>query len=257
MTKAITFTPYIYPLEERVVLSTALGYSLDNPRTQGEIDFVLNYIRPAIAWSTGKAPDSLRRHAWELTIARIEQENRQQRQLLEALKGEPDEVLAKNWVILRYDDKGEFDRICKNLNRLIDLGWIDAADEFLNTYYQLEAYGHLLQLFAIDSKEFYGQPLTSLTSPFAIFQSTDTEHMRCIAFAINRFESNIVDEPGNFGYQWGYFPRLKQKLQEASQLLEQALAEPLKGNTSKTKEKKAKEKNSPKDWSRSPTISSA
>ena len=246
---AFTFTPYIYPLQESVILSPSLGYSLDNPRTPDEIDFVLNFIQPAIVWSTGKATDSLRRRAWELTLARIEQENRGRNQhLLDALKGEPDEVLAKNWVILRYDDGGEFEGIRKNLDRFIQLGWEDNAEEFLNNYYQLEAYGHLLQLFVVESKEYYGQTLTLLHSPFAIFQSKDTEHMRHIAFAISRFENNIVDEPGNFGYNWLYFPRVKEKLQNASQLLEQAFQTdwPKEANT-RGKEMKKKAKDLPKN----------
>ena len=135
-----TLTPNIYPLQESVALSNSLGYSLDNPRTPDEIDFVLNYIRPAIAWSSGKAHNSsLRRRAWELTLVGIEQDNRgQELHVLETLRGQPDEVLAKNWVILRYDDPGEFDAICKNPDRLIQLGWADNAEEFINNYFPLE-----------------------------------------------------------------------------------------------------------------------
>lgn len=247
MTMAFTFTPYIYPMQESVVLSTTLGYSLDNPRTPEEIHFVLNYIRPAIVWSTGQATDSLRKRAWELTLARIEQENRGHNEyLLGTLKGEPDEVLAKNWVILRYDDQGEFDGIRKNLDRLIQLGWEDNAEGFLNNYHQLEAYGHLLQLFVVEPKEYYGQPLTLLHSPFNLFESNDTEHMRHIAFTISHFERNIVDEPSNFGYGWGYFPRAKGKLLQASQLLEQILLSEEQNHKTSTKETKTKRKDFPK-----------
>jgi len=50
---AFTLTTFIYPLPEKIILSKNLGYELDNPRTPDEINFVLNYILPAIKWSTG------------------------------------------------------------------------------------------------------------------------------------------------------------------------------------------------------------
>jgi|GEM_PF-3844811 len=222
---AFTFTHYIYPLQKEIVLSGSLGYSLDNPRTKEEMDLVLAYLQPAINLSMGSGRNmGMIRHAWELTLNRIREEHYGKGDhLIEALKGEPREVLARNWVILRYEDNGEFYTIRKNLNRLIDLGATDEGEPFVNTYNQLVGYGHLLQLFLIESHEFFGQPLTLLPSPFAIFDANETENIRSVAIAISQFEQNILDDPSNYGYSWRYFPRVMEKMIEASEQLEKSL----------------------------------
>jgi hypothetical protein len=242
---AFTFTHYIYPLQKEIVLSKALGYSLDNPRTKEEMNLVLAYLQPAINLSMGSGRNmGMIKHAWELTLNRIRSENHgHEEHLIEALSGEPKLVLARNWVILRYEDKGEFDNIRKNLNRLIDLGSTEEGEPFVNTYSQLAGYGHLLQLFLIESHEFYGQPLTLLPSAFAIFEANETENIRSIAIAISQFEANFLDDPSNFGYSWRYFPRVREKMMEACGQLEKALTA---GSTDQSKPSGGSNSKSPK-----------
>jgi len=243
-TKAYTLSTYIYPLKEKLLISDSLGYELDNPRSQDEVDFVLNYIRPAIEKFTGgEEAAGLRKVRWQLVLARIERENRgRDGFFIQSLRGEPDEVLAKNWIIVRYDDKGEFNNLRRSLNRFIDLGTSDEGDAFLSNYYQLESYGHLLQLLIVDTKEYYGQPLTLLSSPYAMFEATDTEHMRQVAMSIFRFERNIESEPGDFGYSWAYFPHAREKLLQGGKLLDGVFS----GSKLKLKKETSKSKDVPK-----------
>ena len=42
MTSGIVLTKYIYPLENPIIISSELGYTLDNPRTEQEIELIKN-----------------------------------------------------------------------------------------------------------------------------------------------------------------------------------------------------------------------
>jgi hypothetical protein len=236
---AFTLSRYIYPLQTEILLSASLGYSLDNPRTEGEIQFVLNYIKPALHRT---APDAqsrkMKNTIWELNRRRIADENLPGNEyLLSTLKGEPDEVLARNWIIIRYTDKGEFDKIPKNLNFLNDLWMSPAKDQYFNTYYQLEAYCHCLNLFVIPSDEYYGHSISLLTSPFAIFSGSDTENIRLVINTIHVFEINLANGSMAFGDGWRYFALAKEKITAASVLLEKVLVI----NYPQEKDKKKKE----------------
>lgn len=118
----IILTQYIYPIENSICLSEKLGLSFDNPRSEEEIEIVKRYIK----YSLG-SPDKMYEHdrAMRLPISAprhivsIRQALRKfsgvnktdeykKKFLIEVPRKDVFGLLAKMWIILRYNDEGEF-----------------------------------------------------------------------------------------------------------------------------------------------------
>lgn len=121
-------TTYLYPIENEITLSKSLRFSLDNPRTEEEFSIIKeylsvsvnspnemyslhNYMRPSVEEleNSLSITDSLKkfRKVFSHNDSYVEQF---------FSRIESDDVLmklAKMWIIARYDDEGESERLSK------------------------------------------------------------------------------------------------------------------------------------------------
>jgi len=118
----IILTEYIYPIETAIVLSDKLGLSFDNPRSEEEIETVKRYIKcslgsPNKMYEYDKAmrlPISAPRHIVSIrqSLQRFKAVNKideyKKRFLTENSSKDIFGLLAKMWIVLRYNDEGEF-----------------------------------------------------------------------------------------------------------------------------------------------------
>lgn len=107
-------TSYIYPLERPVELSSTLGFSLDNPRTEHEINVIRDYLsRSFNLEDTNNLPLDAEDGFFSIKSALIEFKNRLScfdpvvRQRFDSFTGEDIfAFLASIWVVARFDDDG-------------------------------------------------------------------------------------------------------------------------------------------------------
>lgn len=128
MSASIALTKYIYPLENPISLSGELGYTLDNPRTEQEIELVKNFIAPSVNAEGDKsmamkvAPAHVRvmlnleyliNHLSELPeeqyAHKFFQENRQTKFL---------ELIAKSWIIIRFSTEVDIEKVLNSTHYL-------------------------------------------------------------------------------------------------------------------------------------------
>jgi hypothetical protein len=118
----IILTQYIYPIENPINLSEKLGLSFDNPRSEEEIEIVKRYIKyslgsPDKMYEYDRAmrlPISAPRHIVSIRQAlnKFKGVNKtdeyKSKFLNEASRKDVFGLLAKMWIVLRYNDEGEF-----------------------------------------------------------------------------------------------------------------------------------------------------
>ena len=118
----IILTQYIYPIENPINLSEKLGLSFDNPRSEEEIEIVKRYIKyslgsPDKMYEYDRAmrlPISAPRHIVSIRQAlnKFRGVNKtdeyKSKFLNEASRKDVFGLLAKMWIVLRYNDEGEF-----------------------------------------------------------------------------------------------------------------------------------------------------
>lgn len=108
-------TKYVYPLREKVLLSSKLNAYLDNPRTEEEISAVASYLKRSLDLATSMSPP-LYSEEYSVTVETI------MLNFCSSLAGEDDyanalwntykrenlyEFMASMWIVARYDDEGE------------------------------------------------------------------------------------------------------------------------------------------------------
>src|ERR1700754_3727604 len=151
---AITLTSYIYPLKAEIVLSKHLGYSIDNPRTEEEIQFIKDYIGHALRrhWEASKPHHNpilsaafaiskwgdFMKHRDEYAHSRFSTDL------------EVEAFIAQSWVILRYKDNGEFEKANKDIGVFFDIFFTDKRHAYWQKYNDVLSYCQLISLLCHD-----------------------------------------------------------------------------------------------------------
>ncbi len=239
---AITLTKYIYPIKEPIVLSKTLGYTIDNPRTKEEIQFIKDYISPALI----KHFESSKPHynpmlsaafaISQLTDFIKDKDEYVYSYLTENNRKEVDDIISECWIVIRYSDAGEFDRAKEKRDTLFDILFTESKKLYWANYNTLLSYFHLLSLLIHDEEEMYeGDSLVLLKRPHDIFYPQENIHPVIQAF--QRFHGNGgIGE--NRGLTWNYFPDVIHKLISASRSIEYTLTLNIAPDKEKSKNKK-------------------
>lgn len=156
------FTKYVHPIEAPITISEKLNFTLDNPRTEEEIEVVLLHIKKTLENPT------------EINIILNNYINTKYIEwLINELRNEYSEndlyakeffkkfsdnnflkTLAAMWIIARFDDEGELEKLRKPENK----GWFITLEEknpIIVNCANLVNYCYLLSLIIHDDFDFY------------------------------------------------------------------------------------------------------
>jgi len=245
----ITLTKYIYPIEHEIVLSKSLGYSIDNPRTQEEIEFVKSYIDPALQrhYENGKPHHNPMLSA-VFGVSKLRENTKNKdvyvNDYFERNKETSiGDLISQSWIIIRYSDNGEFDKVKSDKNNLFDIFFSEAKKIYWNTYNQLLSYFHLLSIFVHDDEDRYvGDSIILLKKPHDIFYPIEHTHEIIESFDTFHGTCSVIGE--NRRSSWNFFPDVRNQLIEYSSLLERFFIQDstLYRNIKKPKQQTPKEK---------------
>ena len=240
-----TLSQFIYPIEQPILLSKTLKYSLDNARGAEELQILSDYLKPALEWGEFlREGGSLTQSKLLFAINKIKEQAYLEGKtfIFKAFEGDILQILSRCWVIIRYDDDGTFDRLAKYINNPQIFGLSGGGDEFLNAFYGVTSYGHLFYLLLINNEQYFGQTISLLTEPYSLFFKQDTENMYLVCDAVIRFTSTS-NEVEQFGVRWNDFTFIHQQLRTICQKLENLLELPVQSS----KKNKSKVRTSPKE----------
>ncbi len=117
-------TAYIYPLKDQIVLSRNLNISLDNPRKEGEVQAVTEYIRQAYTIESAfqYSEEAIRQGLVDF-LNEYTEENEHIREFHDSY-GDLGayELLARMWIIARYDDEGKYEWLKQEAKKLSEEG---------------------------------------------------------------------------------------------------------------------------------------
>jgi hypothetical protein len=239
---AITLTKYIYPLEKEIILSKHLGYSIDNPRTEEEILLIKEYIHPALIRNyENNQPNYNPMLSAAFAIEQWKEYNKGRDEFvytyLEKNKeAEIEDIISQSWIILRYNDNGEFESVKKERNYFFDIFFTDAKNAYFDKYNSMLSYFQLISLLIHDKPNDYsGDSLILLKKPQSIFYPIDHTHE--IIEAFRSFYSNCTIANDKRGKTWDFYPDIQNEL-----ILIANLLEPILTSKHKTKQQSAKDK---------------
>jgi hypothetical protein len=208
---AFTLTKYIYPLKEPILLSKHLGYTLDNPRTEDEIQFVKDYIHPALKRhyeSNMPNYNPMLSAAFAISNWTKFMEGRNEfvyEYLKKNYQTDVLDIISQCWIIFRYSDNGEFEKAQKDKNIFFDIFFSDARYAYWEKYNFVLSYCQLISLLIHDDGEKYaGDSLILLEKPQDIFYPIDNTHK--IVEAFQTFHGNCGIGNENRRKTWNYFP---------------------------------------------------
>ncbi|MBL4754054.1 MAG: hypothetical protein JKY52_10740 [Flavobacteriales bacterium] len=182
---AFAITKYIYPIEE-TELFAPLGYTFDNPRTDDEVKIIIEFLNRSLqvrnddhnksnSWNSLGIVDQLgefmdhvhKTDAGSYADGFYQDKSRKKDSIIE--------LLAKSWIIVRYEDKeGLFEQINKDSNNIFKVGWGKFNTEVQKNYHQLLCLSHILSLLAHNQPgHYYGETFLLTESSFDPFYSVD------------------------------------------------------------------------------------
>jgi hypothetical protein len=158
---AITLTKYIYPIPREVILSKHFEYSIDNPRTPEEIQYIKEYIHPALTrhYESNK-PDYNPMLSATFAISNLREYSKGRDEyvyeyLLNNKETSIEDIISQCWIIIRYNDNGEFEKASKDRNIFFDIFFTDAKYAYWEKYNSLLSYCQVLSLLIHDDKHNY------------------------------------------------------------------------------------------------------
>ena len=168
-------TTYIYPIKAPHVLSETLNFTLDNPRTEEEIQLIRDYLEASYNSSEGTYGNY---HFLRLPVEKVEGFMSIQQSLegFEEKFSKQDEyvneffqenktdelflLISKMWIIARFDDDGELERMKKFANEQRELGnkgifLLEDNHPIVDNSKKLQNYSHLISLLINNDFEEY------------------------------------------------------------------------------------------------------
>src|SRR5688572_24857245 len=223
-------TNYIYPIKEKLLLSKNLEIYLDNPRTDKEIKAVTEYIIQAYSVES----------AFQFSEEIIEQGVRE---FLDeySLKDEyvsefyktyfnlnQYEVLARMWVVARYNDEGLHIALTEEGKKLREEGkhgffLLEDDSPIIRNSRQLLDYSHLVSLLIHTAHEYYVGRSFILEDNEDWFQEIKPNHLLCVQFFMFSMFTGHIELAENDDNRWLYFPAAREELIKIGRLLDNAL----------------------------------
>lgn len=177
-----TITRYIFPLETKIELSFSNKFYLDNPRTVKEKSTIKNYIEKSLRdydlYQNQIAPLGSR---MALGIQRIIAYLKKHDKKSYALKHFQNadgtnyiDFLVESWIILRFPNDKEFDRIVNDRSELLDILFKDEKSSYYKMFTEVASYCHNLTLL-ISKNTYNGMSFLLPENAYDLF-NPDTTH---------------------------------------------------------------------------------
>lgn len=172
------FTRYIYPIEKPIEISNKMKFKLDNPKTEEEIELVLSHLEKSLC-----SPDEMYKNESQFRIPiNLTEDTHGVLTIESALNdfqknySEHDSYLksffeinkdlgvlnklARMWIIARFDDEGEHERLRKSANEMREEGYVgffmlEKGNPIIDNWDNLVNYCYLLSLLFHSDHEFY------------------------------------------------------------------------------------------------------
>lgn len=223
-------TDYIYPIREKVFLSNNLGICFDNPRTDEEIEAVTEYIRQA--YSIESAFQYSEKDINEAIVEFLRQYSQQDDYISEFgdaySKLSAYEILARMWIVARYNDEGLHDALTKEGQKLAEEGrygffMLEDDNPIIKNSHQLLDYCHLVSVLIHTAQDYYEGKSFILDTRTHWFEDIKPNHFLCIQFFMFVAFSGAQEVAEKDENRWLYFPVAKEKLIETGKLIDNLL----------------------------------
>jgi len=229
-------TTYVYPLAEPLELSKSLKIQLDNPRTDAEIQAVENQL--IRAWKSGE-DYALPIHSndeiltVESTLFRFRDsfstsDSYFKKTFEEYKRKEALKFLASIWIVARYDDEGESERLRSLHLRMraegpLTFSLLDDESPIVKGENIVCNYSYLLSLLIhAEGDSYHGRGFTIADpKPTTVQDKSMGFQLLMIAWvsANRKNDGKLVDDP----LRWVFFPYARAELETKSILLEKTL----------------------------------
>lgn len=220
-------TKYIYPLESEIVLSKTLGFSLDNPRNDSELEIIKDFISETLEErdrevTSKMAPLPIRVASSLDDLEKKLEENGKDEYALNYYKKNNEksilDILAETWIIVRIPDQEEFSTFHKNFDKLWRTVMSREESSYTKTFKDLSDYCHLLSLLANDDEQYHGETFLLSSNPYELFfKAKNRKVFRAIENFLN-YNFLILHE--NRATDWLYWIDGYEKLIKESSHLE-------------------------------------
>lgn len=228
-------TDYIYPIKDKFLLSTNLGIHLDNPRTDKEVWAVTEYIRRAYEIESAfQFSEEAIGQGLDEFLSEYSQEDEYISEFYESYgQLEAYELLARMWVVARYDDEGQHEAIQQEGKRLAEEGHVgffmlEDDNPIVKNSRQLVEFSHLVSLLVHTTDEFYEGRSFILDYDEDWFQEIKPTHFACIQFFMFMAFTGHREVAKKDDQRWLFFPAAREELIKVGKLSDNALDRNLK-----------------------------
>ena len=173
---SFAITKYIYPIEKPIELSKSLGFILDNPRTEKEIQIVKDYIEETLK-EKDRPDDStmasiLFRYGVSLSDLkkRIRVKDEYAFKYFDNYKGSFDNLLSETWIIIRFQENDQFQEFAESKDALLQAMMRDRTDEvYVQDFNLMTNYCQVLSVLLSAQNYYYGDSILLSNDAFEIF----------------------------------------------------------------------------------------
>lgn len=234
---SFALTKYIYPIEETIVLSETLCYSLDNPRTPEEKEIVKKYIMASLP--KDEKIEEYQKPKWIIaneSIVQLRTRLTNDDKDSFALKyltennaiyynGYEDaiDLLSSIWIILRFEEDDEFSQLSRDKRGLFGKILMKAETDYTNHFSNASSYCNVLSLLIHDDNDYHGESFLLNKYPYDIFFSPknyDIEHIINDLYG----NTNLLSENETF-LDWLYWRHIKDNIIKQSSRLESLITQ--------------------------------
>lgn len=220
-------TKYIYPIEKGIVLSDSQNYIIDNPRTEKEIEIILDILDISIEKEeddkdSSMAPIGMRYllsfDYFKKELEKVDKDCYALKYYAENSKKSSIEILAETWVILRFPEDPEFLKIANNRDELFSAVFNNKKSEYVQKFDNLANYCHVLSNLIKNVDNYHGESFLLSDNAYDVFyKSENRKIIKSINNLINRYNSI---KRGRKNENWTFWSDAKESLIENSKRLE-------------------------------------
>ena len=230
-------TIYIYPLQEKILLSKTLNAYLDNPRTPEDIRTVQEYIE--LAYSKDSAfrfpphsDDNI--ITLEGSLQTFYQNFSQIDDYISEFYKSYDreniyDFMARMWVVARYDDLGEIENLRQEAVEMRASGTsgfflLEDDHPIMANSKQLVEYSYLLSLlFHTEGQTYHGRSFVLDDATHQFEEDTESNRhvpLHFLTFAI--IGSSLTTRDKDLEFQWKFLPHIRVDIQRLVGVLDNA-----------------------------------
>lgn len=213
------------------MLSKSLGIYLDNPRTDKEIEAVTKYIYQA--YSTESAfqfSEEIISDGIEKFLGEYSKEDEYIDKFYTAhSQTKPYEILARMWIVARYDDEGQHDAITQEGERLKEEGqrgfffMLEEDNPILKKSRELLDYCHLVSLLIHTAQDYYEGRSFILDTHEDWFQEIKPNHLLCVQVFMFMNFTAYRDVTEKDETRWLFLPAIREQLTGITKLIDEIL----------------------------------